>query len=327
MSFARSRRTCREGDVRHSQADRTRLSGMFRDVKPTPLARRIACHGGMVPGGPLTGPTEPPSARAAARAPPPVSGRVVFLAGTGDSTDMIANFLASRVPDLLVVVEDPPSRLHMARRRMRRVGWLSVFGQVLFVTVLQPILRRTGARRRAAILGAASIDRRHRTPNHQVPSVNGTDTVALLTSIRPAMVVVHGTRIIAAQVLDSARCPVVNVHAGITPRYRGVHGGYWALAEHHPEWVGTTVHLVDSGIDTGGILAQTCFDISAEDTIATYPDLHLVHGLPLLGTQIDRVMAGLDLEPIGTSVVPGSGLYYHPTVWGYLWRRWRHGVR
>jgi folate-dependent phosphoribosylglycinamide formyltransferase PurN len=281
----------------------------------------------MVPGGPLTRPTEPPSARAAVGAPPPLSGRVVLLAGPGDSTDMIANFLASRVPDLFVVVEDPPSRLQMARRRARRVGWLSVTGQVLFVTILQPILRRQGAHRRAAILTTASVDATHRAPHHRVPSANGAETAALLASLRPAMVVVHGTRVIAPRVLDSTDCPVVNVHAGITPRYRGVHGGYWALAEQHPEWVGTTVHLVDPGIDTGGILAQTTFEVTGEDTFATYPDLHLVHGLPLLGAEIDKVMAGMEPNPMSVGIAPGSGLYYHPTLWGYLWRRWRHGVR
>ena len=118
------------------------------------------------------------------------------------------------------------------------------------------------------------------------------------------------------------------MHAGITPRYRGVHGGYWALAEQHPEWVGTTVHLVDAGIDTGGILAQATFDVTSKDSIATYPDLHLVHGLPLLGAEVDNVMAGRQPEPQATSIAPGgSGLYFHPTVWGYLWRRWRHGIR
>jgi methionyl-tRNA formyltransferase len=117
------------------------------------------------------------------------------------------------------------------------------------------------------------------------------------------------------------------MHAGITPRYRGVHGGYWALAEHHPDWVGTTVHLVDPGIDTGSILGQVTFQVSRQDTIATYPDLQLAHGLPLLAAQTDRVMAGLDLEPLPTSVATGTGLYYHPTLWGYLWRRLRYGVR
>ncbi len=259
---------------------------------------------------------------------PVASGtRVVLLAGPGYSTDIVASFLASRVPDLVVVVEDLPSRLQMARRRARRVGWLGVAGQVLFVTGLQPILRRRGARRRAAILGATTVDATHRPPRHRVSSVNDEKTIALLHSLRPAVVVVHGTRIIAATVLDSLGCPAINMHAGITPRYRGVHGGYWALAEQHPEWVGTTVHLVDPGIDTGQILDQVTFEVTGEDTIATYPDLHLVHGLPLLGAQVDKVIAGKRPEPKTTGIAPGSGLYYHPTLWGYLWRRWRQRIR
>jgi methionyl-tRNA formyltransferase len=215
----------------------------------------------------------------------------------------------------------------MARRRARRVGWLSVVGQVLFVAVLQPALRRQAAGRRAAIRDAAAVDARHRAPAYRVPSVNDEETVRLLDSLRPTAVVIQGTRIIATRVLDSLTCPVINMHAGITPRYRGVHGGYWALVEGHPEWVGTTVHLVDAGIDTGQVLAQATFEITGEDTFATYPELHLVHGLPLLGAQIDRLLAGKELDQGDTGIAPGSGLYYHPTLWGYLWRRWRPGVR
>ena len=252
---------------------------------------------------------------------------MVLLAGPDHSTDIVANFLASRVPELVVVVEDQPSRLRMARRRARRVGWLCIAGQVLFVAVLQPLLTRRGARRRAAILGAADVDTRQRVPHHRVASVNDQKTVALLSTLRPSVVVVHGTRIIAAPVLDSMGCPAINLHAGITPRYRGVHGGYWALAEQHPEWVGTTVHLVDPGIDTGRILGQATFEVTREDTFGTYPELHLVHGLPLLEAQVAKVMAGNELETMPTGIAPGSGLYYHPTLWGYIWRRWRHGIR
>jgi folate-dependent phosphoribosylglycinamide formyltransferase PurN len=259
---------------------------------------------------------------------PAGEGLVVLLAGPGYSTDIVANFLASRVPNLVVVLEDSPSHVQMARRRARRLGWLSVAGQIVFVSALQPFLRRQGARRRIAILRAASLDpSSHRAPLHRVSSVNDQTTVSLLTSLRPTAVVVHGTRIIAARVLNSLECPVLNMHAGITPRYRGVHGGYWALVERHPEWVGTTVHLVDPGIDTGGILAQTTFGVTEEDTIATYPDLHLAHGLPLLETQLKRVLAGEDLEPAPTGIAPGSQLYHHPTLWGYLRHRWGQGVR
>jgi folate-dependent phosphoribosylglycinamide formyltransferase PurN len=280
----------------------------------------------MVSGGTLTGASDAAPARATDGLLQ--DGRsVVLLAGPGYSTDVVANYLASLVPGLVVVVENSQSRLEMTRRRARRVGWLRVVGQVLFVALLQPALRRRGASRRTAIFRAASLDTAPRDPSHRVPSVNDDETVALLTSLKPAVVVLHGTRIVAARVLKSVNCPVINMHAGITRRYRGVHGGYWALAEEHPEWVGTTVHLVDPGIDTGGILAQRTFEVSGEDTIATYPDLHLAHGLPLLGAQVERVLAGSALEPLSTSVAPGSGFYYHPTIWGYVWLRWRRGVR
>ena len=229
-------------------------------------------------------------------------GKLVLLAGPGYSTDVVANFLSSRISDVVVVMEDPQSRAEMARRRARRVGWLDVVGQVLFVVLQQSVLQPRGRRRRAEIFGAAALDTTHRPPTHRVSSVNDDETVALLTSLHPDVIVVHGTRIIAQRVLTSADCPIINMHAGITLRYRGVHGGYWALAEQHPEWVGTTVHLVDPGIDTGGILAQTTFEVSDQDTIATYPDLHLVHGLRLLGDQVDNVMTGAGLEPVPASI-------------------------
>jgi folate-dependent phosphoribosylglycinamide formyltransferase PurN len=215
----------------------------------------------------------------------------------------------------------------MAVRRARKLGWPAVTGQLLFVVAALPILRYSATRRVKEILCAASVDANPREPDERVSSVNDTRVIAILTSLRPALVVVNGTRIIGTAILESAGCPIVNMHAGITPRYRGVHGGYWALAEQHPEWVGSTVHQVDAGIDTGAILAQTVFEVTSRDSFATYPTLHLVHGLPLLGAQVDKVMAGVELIPSSSGLAPGSHLYYHPTLWGYLWRRWSQGVR
>ena len=117
----------------------------------------------MVPGGTLTGTTDPVHATATGPLHGGDSSRVVLLAGPGYSTDVVANYLASRVSDLVVVVENPQSRLGMARRRARRVGWPPVVGQVLFVALLQPVLRRVGTRRRAAIFRAASLDTAHRS--------------------------------------------------------------------------------------------------------------------------------------------------------------------
>ena len=253
--------------------------------------------------------------------------RVVLLAGPDESTNIVANYLEGRVQELIVIVEASPSRVRMIRRRAQKVGWVDAAGQALFVALAQPILRLASKRRRTEIRRAASFDPRPRPPDVAVLSVNDDQTISLLAELNPSAVVVHGTRVIATRVLNSLRCPILNIHAGITPRYRGVHGGYWALSEHHPEWVGTTVHLVDPGIDTGGILAQKIFTITDEDSIATYPDLHLVHGLPLLAAQVEKALAGATLDSLPHGAAPGSFLRYHPTLWGYVRRRWTAGVR
>lgn len=255
-------------------------------------------------------------------------GTVVLLAGPGDTTDIVANYLAARVPELVVVVEESPSRFRLATRRAARIGWPRVIGQILFVTAALPVLRWRGRRRIEEIVGGAGLDPTPFADTHRVGSVNGPETLELLRATGPVLVVVNGTRIISPAVLDAVDCPFVNTHAGTTPRYRGVHGGYWALAEGHPEQVGTTVHLVDQGIDTGGVLARAPFDTSPGDSIATYPYLHLVAGLPVLADQVERALAGERLTALAEGVPPGgSHLYLHPTLWEYVHRWLVSGVR
>ena len=91
---------------------------------------------------------------------------------------------------------------------------------------------------------------------------------------------------------------------GSRPATAGVHGGYWALREGRPDLAGSTVHLVDPGIDTGGILAQTTFTPDGADSIATYPFLHLACAIPLLLDQVDAVLAGS--RPVTVPPLPGA---------------------
>ena len=256
------------------------------------------------------------------------SPTVVLLAGPGDSTDIVANWLDEHAFHVKVVTEDAQSRVRLARRRIKRIGWVETLGQVAFVAIAMPILQLRGGFRRNQILSDSSLNITARPPDFHVDSVNSPETIELLTRLEPCVVVVNGTRIISAHVLDSISCPVINIHAGLTPRYRGVHGGYWALAEGHPEEVGTTVHLVDKGIDTGRVLARARFDTSPADSIVTYPYLHLAAGLPILIDSVRTVLSRQELAPIDDdSQSVDSRLFAHPTLWGYL-RLWAtRGVR
>jgi methionyl-tRNA formyltransferase len=64
------------------------------------------------------------------------------------------------------------------------------------------------------------------------------------------------------------RCKFVNVHGALLPRFRGMHGGTWALINGE-EQAGYTMHLVDSGIDSGPIYFQSKVEVGIEETMST----------------------------------------------------------
>ena len=111
---------------------------------------------------------------------------------------------------------------------------------------------------------------------------------------------------------------MINTHVGITPKYRGVHGGYWALVEKNIKCFGTTVHLVDSGIDTGCIIAQKAIQISRRDNFSTYPLLQVIEGLECLDVAIKQAE---EKKITITENTLDSNLFFHPTITKYLFHR------
>jgi phosphoribosylglycinamide formyltransferase 1 len=257
-----------------------------------------------------------------------IAGRVVLLSNGGPFSRMVWNALRARFHDVHAIVEDSPRPVDMVRRRIRRLGAGTVAGQLAFQLVAQPMLRRAARARIQELVREHGLDTSPFPDSVQrVSSVNADETRAALRALDPAVVVVNGTRIIGRETLSVIACPVLNTHAGITPLYRGVHGGYWALAEGRPELAGTTVHFVDEGIDTGRIVEQAFIQPTPADSFATYPYLHVAAGLSILLPAVERALAGT-LTPRAVDGEPlPSRLRSHPTLWGYLARRMLRGVR
>ena len=61
-----------------------------------------------------------------------------------------------------------------------------------------------------------------------------------------------------------SRYTIINCHAGKLPYYRGRNILNWVLINDEKEF-GITVHFVDSGVDTGDIIVQKCYEISEND--------------------------------------------------------------
>jgi len=80
---------------------------------------------------------------------------------------------------------------------------------------------------------------------------------------------VFGTSLIRGELLQKGRLGMVNLHGGLSPEYRGADCTFWALYNGEPEKIGCTLHYIDTGIDTGRLIAHVCPEIFSTDTELT----------------------------------------------------------
>ena len=57
----------------------------------------------------------------------------------------------------------------------------------------------------------------------------------------------------------------INLHMGISPYYRGAACNFWALYDGNPQWVGATIHRLNTGLDNGDILYHALPAVQAID--------------------------------------------------------------
>ena len=255
----------------------------------------------------------------------PPRPRIALLAGEGWSTRAMYHGLRGDFDIVAVILENKPSARKMLRHRMRKLGLVETFGQLGFILYSRLLARAAQPRIEALMrqhgLSDAPIPEAAIT---RVENANDKRVAKLLDKLAPQAVVVNGTRILSRKLLAAVDAPFINTHMGITPAYRGVHGGYWALANDDRARCGVTVHLVDEGVDTGGILYQAGIGALDEDSFATYPVLQLAAALPLMKAALSDAAEDRLAPHAGEGA---SRQWYHPTLWGYWKTRIARGVK
>jgi methionyl-tRNA formyltransferase len=91
-------------------------------------------------------------------------------------------------------------------------------------------------------------------PRQAVDNHNSAACRELLEAFAPELVVLGGTRIIHPTLLAIPPRGTVNAHPGLLPKVRGSSSVGWALYKDLP--MGSTVHFVDAGIDTGPVILR-----------------------------------------------------------------------
>ncbi|RRH95785.1 formyl transferase [Mesorhizobium tamadayense] len=250
--------------------------------------------------------------------------QIVVVTEGGPHIWAILNVIADRVGPVSVILETPESKKRLLLGRARRQGWISAIGQ-LGTMVLTRLGKRFLAGHTARLVAEEKLETEPRQGQAiiHVPSANGSECLEAIGKIKPGVVLLAGCRLLSKDTLAKMPCPVLNYHAGIAPKYRGMNGGYWALASGDAQNFGTTVHLVDAGVDTGGVLKQARGKPRRGDTIASYALRQAAFSRDICVEAASDALTG----KLAT-IDPGlpSKQWYHPTIWFYLWTGLTKGI-
>jgi methionyl-tRNA formyltransferase len=125
--------------------------------------------------------------------------------------------------------------------------------------------RYTGNREAKFFFGdrAPSLDRPELV--REVPHINHPGVVDLARQLQPDLIAVFGTSLIRGELLRAGRLGIANLHGGLSPEYRGADCTFWALYNGEPHKVGCTLHWIDAGIDTGGLIAHVSPEVLPDD--------------------------------------------------------------
>ena len=249
-----------------------------------------------------------------------------MLAGKGTSTNILYNALIKEYIISAIILEEPIDKKTFLQNRIKKLGLMKVFGQILFQLLVVNFFNLSSSKRNKEILHEYGLDDSQISGEKiiRIKSVNDNNCLNSLQKLAPDVVIVNGTRIISKKLLNSIKATFINMHVGITPKYRGVHGGYWALVNDDDENFGVTIHLVDAGVDTGSILYQKNISVTGKDNFVTYPFLQLAEGIPLMKKGLKDILNDTVIKKSGTKE---SSLWYHPSIWQYLYYRLTKAIK
>ena len=229
------------------------------------------------------------------------------------NTVMLTTIRSQKVPQMLsawdqrdignltVVVENAAAETAAARlgRRLRNEGlsWIATRFRAANDRAAEP------AAQDVPPVDVPAYCRSHGVAVLETGPLDSADAVAQIKALRPDLGIHAGAGLLRLPLIEAFRLGVLNAHMGLLPAYRGMNVAEWAALEGAP--VGCTVHLIDTGIDTGPILATREVDIAGCGSVAGLRDAIDRAQLALLGDVVASIVGGRMPEPLAAAAPPG----------------------
>lgn len=149
----------------------------------------------------------------------------------------------------------------------------------------------------------------------EVPDVNSSDFIEVIESDKELVgsISIRITQIFREDIIKAINSKgfMWNLHTGLLPKYKGVHIPYRAIenSESHYGW---TLHHIDSGVDTGAIIATDKLSLNpAKSILNTYLDMTEKGTAMMIGAMLFYKARGT--IPAQTQTTDKESYFTYPT--------------
>ncbi|GFS23891.1 methionyl-tRNA formyltransferase [Elysia marginata] len=242
---------------------------------------------------------------------------VLYSAGHLGSAVIMNKLLTMPGVNIVGVVKAQPLTLSLQGRtrvinHLKKVGWK--FAWLLFwqrciqvlgylTTLVFPFLRKR-------LKPAWKIAADHNIPVFHCGNINDAPCQQFIRQLQPDLLIsAYFSQILKKNIISLPKIGVLNVHPGWLPVYKGAMAYFWVL-NNGSDRGGVTIHWIDEGVDTGGILARKSFKLKAHATQESVLMYTAVIGARLLGRVLKRLMEGKDPQLHIIQTHDEDDLYY-----------------
>lgn len=145
-------------------------------------------------------------------------------------------------------------------------------------------------------------------------NLNDANVRDYLLAAKPRLAVFCGGGIVRENIIELSGDGVLNCHAGLLPRYRGLDNHEWPLLEKHPDAIGCTTHFMSKYVDEGDILFMFKGDVSNSHNIEGLIKYMEVWQIKLLAFSVIKYLENESLLQAQRKEDGRQYFYMHPKL-------------
>ncbi len=204
---------------------------------------------------------------------------LMVITGNNLSSRYFINHLCNRFPVSSVLIENNQYPEFPAQSREEQIAWKEFF--INRDHYQKRLLAKTD------FLNPRIVAHILRISSNQL---NAPKTIEWIKYKKPGMIALFGTGLLNKEFIRNFENKLYNLHVGFPSHYRGSSCNFWPIFEEKLDYLGATIHQIDSGIDTGKIVNQQAITLEENDNVQILLAKTLILGTQLMIEAIEKWM-------------------------------------